>query len=115
MEKKEKPLEKLTAKELREMALGLSGIQGVHAMKKEELIAAIRTAKGIPEPEGKKERHVFVKKEKVALTRAELKKKVQELRAKREEALQQQNWKQAMILKKRIVRTKKMTRRVAAA
>ena len=33
MEKKEKPLEKLTAKELREMALGLPGIHGVHAMK----------------------------------------------------------------------------------
>ena len=114
MEKKEKPLEKLTAKELREVALGLPGIQGVHAMKKEELITAIRAAKGVPEPEGKKERKVFVKKEKVVLTRGELKKKVQELRTKREEALQQQNWKQAMILRKRIARTKKMTRRVAA-
>ena len=42
MENKEKPLEKMTAKELREMALGLPGIEGVHAMKKEELITAIR-------------------------------------------------------------------------
>ena len=115
MEKKEKPLERLTAKELREMAMELPGLQGVHAMKKEELIRAIRVAKGIPEPEGKRERHVFVKKEKVTLTRAELKKKVQELKAKREEALQQENWKAAMILRKKINRTKKMTRRVAAA
>ena len=113
MEKKEKPLEKLTAKELREMALGLESIQGVHAMKKEELITAIRAAKGIPEQEGKKERHVFVRKERVVLTPAELKKKVQELRLKREEALQQHNRKLAGILKKRISRTKKLTRRVA--
>jgi hypothetical protein len=112
MEKKEKPLEKLTAKELREMALGIEGIQGVHGMKKEELIAAIRAAKGIPEPEGKKEKKV-VKKEKVVLTAAELKKKAQGLRLKREEALQQQNWKLAKILRRQIRRTKKMTRRVS--
>ncbi len=113
MEKKEKPLERMTAKELREMALEFQGIQGVHAMKKEELITAIRAAKGIPEQEGRKERQVFPKREKVVLTSAELKKKVQELRQKREEALQQHNRKLAEILKKRISRTKKMTRRVA--
>ena len=84
-------------------------------MKKEELIAAIRAAKGIPEPEGKKERQVFVKKEKVVLTAAELKKKVKELRLKREEALQQHNWKLAEILRKRISRTKKMTRRTGVS
>jgi hypothetical protein len=112
MEKKEKPLEKLTAKELREMAMGMPGIHGVHAMKKEELIVAIRKAKGIPEPEFKKEKKPFVKKAKVVLSRAELKKKAQELRLKREEALRQQDWKTAEILKKKISRTKKMTRRV---
>lgn len=107
MEKKEKPLEKMTAKELREMALGLEGIQGVHAMKKEELLKAIRAAKGIPEPEEKP------KKEKVKITAAELKKKIKELRAKREELIQQKNWKMAEILKKRINRLKKKTRRAA--
>ena len=115
MEKKEKPLEKLTAKELREMAVGLPGIEGAHAMKKEELITAIRTAKGIPEPEEKKERKAFVKKPKASLTRGELKKKVKDLRAKHREALEQQNWKAAAILKKKISRTKKMTRRIATA
>jgi hypothetical protein len=113
MEKQEKPLEKLTAKELREMALGLPGIHGVHAMKKEELIAAIRAAKGITEPELKKERHAVAKKEKVVLSAAELKRKAKELRVKKEEALQQRNWKMAEILKKRISRLKKMTRRTA--
>jgi len=113
MEKKEKPLEKMTAKELREMALGLPGVHGVHAMKKEELIAAIRAAKGITEPEPKKEKHIVVKKEKVILTASQLKQKVKELRVKREEFLQQRNWKMGEILRKRISRFKKMTRRAA--
>jgi cysteinyl-tRNA synthetase len=107
MEKKEKPLERMTAKELREMALGLPGIQGVHAMKKEELIAAIRAAKGIPESELKE------KKEKITVTAAELKQKIKQLRVKREEYLQQKNWKMADILRKRIARLKKKTRRAA--
>jgi cell division protein FtsX len=113
MEKKEKSLEKMTAKELREMALGLPGIQGVHAMKKEELITAIRAAKGITEQEPKKEKKAFVKKEKVTLTVAELKQKVKELRAKREELLQGENLKMAEILRRRVSRLKKKTRRAA--
>jgi cell division protein FtsX len=113
MEKKVKPLEKMTAKELREMALGLPGVHGVHAMKKEELIAAIRAAKGITEPEPKKEKHVLAKKEKVILTVAQLKQRVKELRAKREELLQQKNLKMAEIFRKRISRLKKKTRRAA--
>jgi protein-arginine kinase activator protein McsA len=113
MEKKEKPLEKMTAKELKEMALGLPGVHGVHAMKKEELITAIRAAKGITEPEPKKEKHFVAKKEKVILSVAELKQKVRELRVKREEFLQQKNFKMAVILRKRISRLKKRTRRAA--
>jgi protein-arginine kinase activator protein McsA len=113
MEKKEKPLEKMTAKELKEMALGLPGVHGVHAMKKEELITAIRAAKGITEPEPKKEKHFVAKKEKVILSVAELKQKVRELRVKREEFLQQRNFKMAVILRKRISRLKKRTRRAA--
>jgi hypothetical protein len=42
MEKKEKPLEKMTAKELRKVALEIPELTGVHAMKKEELLAAIK-------------------------------------------------------------------------
>jgi hypothetical protein len=113
MEKKEKPLEKMTAKELREMAMGLPGVHGVHAMKKEELVAAIRAAKGITAPEPKKGKIVVAKKEKVVLTVAELKKKVKELRTKREELFQQRKWKMAEILRKRISRLKKRTRRAA--
>jgi hypothetical protein len=35
-------LEKMTATELREMGLGIQGLAGVHAMKKEELLAGIK-------------------------------------------------------------------------
>jgi hypothetical protein len=104
----------MTAKELREMAMGLPGVHGVHAMKKEELIAAVRAAKGITEPEPRKEKHVVVaKKEKVILSIAQLKQKMKELRTKREELLQQRNWKMSEILRKRISRLKKKTRRAA--
>ncbi len=111
MEKKEKPLSKMTAKELREMALGFPGIEGVHAMKKEELLAAIRAAKGITEEEPKKEKPSVPKKEKVVLSVPEMKQKIKEMRLKKEEAFQQKNWKMAVIWRKRIKRLKKMTRR----
>jgi hypothetical protein len=103
----------MTAKELREMAMGLPGVHGVHAMKKEELITAIRAAKGITDAEVKKEKPKAVKKERVVLSIAELKRKRKELKAKREELLQQRNWRMAEILRKRISRLKKMTRRAA--
>jgi hypothetical protein len=55
MEKKEKPLEKMTAKELREVALEIPEIEGVHAMKKEELLEAIRKSGGVEKEEAKEE------------------------------------------------------------
>ena len=53
----EKDLEKLTATELRELALKqYPDITGVHAMKKEELIAAIHKARGEAVKETKKKK-----------------------------------------------------------
>ena len=48
---KEKPLEKMTVKDLREMAKEMPEIVGVHGMKKDELISAIKKVKGIPPSE----------------------------------------------------------------
>ena len=59
------------------------------------------------------EKIAIAKKEKVVLTKAQLKQKVKELRTKREEALQQRSWKMAEILRRRISRLKKKTRRAA--
>ena len=42
-EKKEKPLDKMTAKELREIALKIPEITGVHGMNKAELLATVFT------------------------------------------------------------------------
>ena len=45
-EKKEKPLDKMTATELRKYALDTGEISGVHGMNKEELLSAIKEAEG---------------------------------------------------------------------
>ena len=37
-QEQEKPLDKMTAKELREIAIEIPGVTGVHAMKKEQLL-----------------------------------------------------------------------------
>jgi len=101
---KEKPLEKMTAKELREYALGIEGIIGVHSMNKPELIAAIKEAKGIVDGGGKKADPKAIR---------EAKKKIRELRAKREELGEDADKKQKEILRRQINRLKKKTRALA--
>jgi hypothetical protein len=54
-ESKEKPLEKMTVKALREMAKEIPEISGVHGMKKEELIVAINEVRGAKEETVKEE------------------------------------------------------------
>ena len=54
-ESKEKPLEKMTVKALREMAKEIPEISGVHGMKKEELIVAINEVRGVKEATAKAE------------------------------------------------------------
>jgi ribosomal protein S18 len=100
---KEKPLEKMTAKELREVAGEIPEITGVHGMNKDELVSAIKKARGIEEK---------VSKKKVTGVR-ETKKKIQALKAERAEALAAKDAKKATILRRRISRLKKKTRRAA--
>ncbi|AOY59096.1 Rho termination factor N-terminal domain-containing protein [Desulfococcus multivorans] len=102
-ETKEKPLEKMTSKELRELAMSTDGITGAHGMNKEELISEIRKARGIEEP-ARKKTDTGVR---------ELKKKIRELKAKRESAQASQDERMAGIYRKRMIRLKKKTRRVA--
>jgi len=104
IETKEKPLEKMTVTDLREMAKEIPEISGVHGMKKEELIAAIKKSKGIvDEP---------VKKADVSL--AEIKKKIKAIKAQREAAIAAKDKKMATVYKRRISRLKKKSRRAAA-
>jgi len=104
-EKKEKPLDKMTAKELREMALGIEGIVGVHAMNKSELIAAVKEAQGI-EDEKKRDKSVDVRS---------IKKKIRELRSQREAVREAGEKDKVQMLRRRISRLKKKTRRAAKA
>lgn len=102
-EAKEKPLEKMTSKELRDVAKEIPEITGVHGMNKPELISAIKQARGIVEDTAKKS----------SSSVREIKKKTKELKAKREVALKANDKKMATIYRRRIVRLKKRTRRAA--
>lgn len=101
-EKKEKPLDKMTAKELRELALSTGEAVGVHAMNKAELIAAIRESRGIIEEKSKKGSDVRA-----------LKEKGKALREKHEQAKEAGNRKLADSFRRRISNLKKKTRRAA--
>ncbi len=102
-EAKEKPLDKMTSKELREMALALGGIVGVHAMNKNELVAAIKEAKGITDEKTKKS-EIDVRA---------LKAKIKELRDKKATASAENKKKLMDALRRRISNLKKKTRKAA--
>ncbi len=102
-EVKEKPLEKMTSKELRGLAVDIPQIIGAHGMNKAELISEIKQARGIEETGGKKK----------SGTVRNIKKKIRELKAKRHHALEEKNEKMSAIYRKRISRLKKKTRRFA--
>jgi hypothetical protein len=102
-EEKEKPLDKMTATELRKLAMEIPGIVGAHGMNKAELISEIKQARGIKEDSTKQ----------VSGKVRELKKKIRELKAVRENALHAEDLKMSAIYRKRIIRLKKRTRRVA--
>ena len=76
-ETKEKPLEKMTAKELREVGKKIPEITGVYGMNKAELISAIKKARGIKEDP----------KKKADSSVREIKKKIKAIKAEREVAL----------------------------
>lgn len=102
-EVKEKPLEKLTAPELREMAKEMDGITGAYGMNKAELISVIKKAKGLTDS--------GVKKSSAGTVR-QIKEKIRELRKKRQEYIEADDRKMADIFRHRISKLKKKTRRI---
>jgi len=99
-----RPLEKMTTTDLREVAKGLEGVSGVHGMKKDELIAALRASKGIVVE--------VVKKADASIH--SLKKQIRSMQAKRSAAIEAKDRKLATIWRRKISRMKKKTRRAAA-
>lgn len=102
-EAKEKPLAKMTAKELREVGKQIPEITSVYGMNKPELMSAIKKARGIVDDSPK------TKDDSVR----EIKKKIKGLKTERETALSENDAKMAAIYQRRITRLKKKTRRAA--
>jgi hypothetical protein len=103
-EAKEKPLEKMTATELREVAKDLPDITGAHGLNKPELVAAIKKAKGIEEAKPRRSPRSI----------RQIKKKIRLLRSQKEKAAAQNDKKKAAIFRRRISRLKKHSRQAAA-
>ena len=102
-EQKEKPLDRMTAKELRETALKIPEISGVHGMNKAELLAAIKKAQGI----------VDVKTGKSDVSIREIKTKIRALKTQKADAYENNDKAKAKILRRQVSRLKKKTRKAA--
>jgi hypothetical protein len=100
----DKPLDKYTVKELKEMALALGTIQGVSAMKKQELIDALKIAYDIPL---KKERSSEV------VSILDIKKQIRSLKKELASLHEGGDRNPAVRLRKKISRLKKKTRQMA--
>jgi len=107
-EKQEKDLDRMTVKELRAVAADTADLVGIHAMKKAELLAAIKEAQGI-----KKEKAPKVKIIKEAITVKHLKTKIIELKSKRDEARAAKDKRMVEIYRRKINRLKKGTRKIS--
>ncbi len=100
-EAKAKPLEKMTAKELKDLAKEVPEITGIHGMNKIELISAVKKSKGIKEAPCKK----------TDVSVRQVKEKLRAVRAKKDKAVASDDTKMTAIYRKRIIRLKKKTRR----
>jgi protein-arginine kinase activator protein McsA len=104
----EKPLDKMTVVELREFALAKNlGISGVHAMKKEELLPAIKEALGIKDEEPAKKGLA----EKATV--GEMKKRILQLKEEKRTAISSKDKKKIAVLRRRINRLKKRSKKIA--
>jgi hypothetical protein len=100
---KEKPLDKMTIKEIREIALAIPGIVGAHGMNKVELISKIKKSKGIKDTGVVKDSNLL----------RSLKGKIKESKLVYENMKKEGNLEKAKIYKRRISRLKKRTRKAS--
>ena len=106
----EKDLDRMTVKELRAIASETTDLVGIHAMKKAELLEGIKEARGIKEEKAPKKKVV-----KDTVTVKDLKAKIVELKAKREEARKAMDKRMVEIYRRKINRLKKDTRKLSQA
>ena len=110
----EKPLDKMTVVELRAaLKEDAPDITGVTGMKKDQLLEALKEVRGIkdkPAAKKKKKKTAGPKKE---MTVSEMKQEIVRLRAERESIRQEGDKKKIEIIRRRINRLKKLTRKAA--
>lgn len=104
-----KPLVKMTAVELKEVAMEIPGAVGVTAMQKADLLSSIREYYGLEDEAVEKKKKV--KKVVPKATIKELKGKIVELRGRKGEVRETGDPKQINVLRRRINRLKKQTRK----
>lgn len=111
----DKPLDKMTVVELREAVKNeVPDITGVTGMKKDQLQEVLKEARGIkeeaPAKKKKKKKTAGPKKE---MTVKEMKEEIVRLRTEREAVRKEKDKKKNEIIRRRINRLKKMSRRAA--
>jgi hypothetical protein len=110
----EKPLDKMTVVELREaVKKEIPGITGVTGMKKEQLLNTIKEARGIKDEAPAKKKKKKTAGPKKEMTVKDMKQEIIMLRAEREALRQEKDKKKLEIIRRRINRLKKMTRKAA--
>ncbi len=113
-EKSEKPLDKMTVKELRDVAKEIPEITGVHGMNKADLLEAVMQAQGIeatPKATPKAKPKAIAKK--TDRDAKSLKKAIKMFRRKQAQAAKADDKKMAAIYRRKISRLKKKTRNAA--
>ena len=110
-EHNEEHLEKLTVKELREIAAEIPHERAIHDMKKDELVALIKEARGIKDERPAKKKHVV----RIKMTKPELKTRIRELKILKMQALESNENEKAAMLRHKISQLKKKSRRVVTA
>ena len=111
----EKPLDKMTVVELREaLKKDAPDITGVTGMKKDQLLEALKEVRGIKDkPAAKKKTKKKTAGPKKEMTVSEMKQEIVRLRAERESIRQDGHKKKIEIIRRRINRLKKLTRKAA--
>ena len=109
----EKPLDKMTVVELREtLKKEVPDITGVTSMKKDQLLEALKEVRGIKDkPAAKKKTKKKTAGPKKEMTVSDMKQEIVRLRTERESIRQEGDKKKIEIIRRRINRLKKLTRK----
>lgn len=100
-----RPLDKMTVKELKEIGLQIPSLVGVHGMKKEELLGILREIYGVKEE--------VVRAGVQAIT--DMKSQIKTLQHQKAEARKEGDKQRINVLRRKINRLKKRTRKAARA